>query len=230
MTHARGRRGGRTGPAALVLLAALALLVTACGGTVSSTPAPSAPPATASPGGEPVPTDEPTDAPTEQPTDEPTELPTGEPSLEPTETPVPSAGDAAACTGSDENRDFYGALAGAVAWDVYCPVLPPGWFVGAGEFRQANGGRLEISYKGPGGARIEIREGTYCAGDDGCIPTGPDAGPATFGGRPARLVDLGGGAWLVAAEGGDVNWEAKGSAMDGAALAGLTAAFARVGE
>jgi hypothetical protein len=32
------------------------------------------------------------------------------------------------------------------------------------------------------------------------------------------------------AEGGDVNWQATGSGMDGAVLAGFTAAFARVGE
>ena len=38
-----------------------------------------------------------------------------------------------------------------------------------------------------------MREGTYCAGVDGCIPTGPDAGTASFGDRPARLVDAGGG-------------------------------------
>lgn len=165
-------------------------------------------------------------------TEQPTEQPTEAPSAEPTETPAPSGtpGGAAGCTGNDKNRAFYEALAAAVAWDVYCAVLPGGWFVDTGEFRLAGGGKLAIAYKGPGGQRIEVREGAYCAGIEGCIPTGPDAGTASFGGRPARLVDVGGGAWLVVAEGGDINWEAKGTGMDGAALAGFTAAFARVGE
>jgi len=230
VTHTRGMRGPRTGPAALTLLVALALLVEACGNTATRTPAPSAPPVTASPSGELAPTDRPTDAPTAAPSGEATEPPTEEPSVEPTETPAPSGtpGGAAACSGNDGNRDFFAAVAQAVPWDVYCPVLPAGWFVDAGEFRLAGGGKMEIAYKGPGGQRIEVREGTYCAGDDGCIPTGPDAGTASLGDRPARLVDVGGGAWLVVAEGGDVNWEAKGTGMDGSVLAGFAAAFARV--
>lgn len=234
-----GPRGAPTASArraATSLAVVLTLLVAACGPTGSPTPAPSATAASASPSGEPAPTGEPTDAPTEQPTDEatepPTEPPIGEPSPGPTDTPAPSGtpGDVAACSGNDENRDFFADVARAVTWDVYCAVLPAGWFVDAGEFRLAGGGKMEIAYKGPGGRRIEIREGTYCAATDGCIPAGPDAGTASFGGRPARLVDLGGGAWLVVAEGGDVNWEAKGTAMDGAVLAGFTAAFARVSE
>ncbi len=228
MTHARGTRGARTGAATLAFLVALALLVAACGNTATRTPAPPTGSATPAPSGETVPTDEPTDAPTEQPTGGATEPPTGEPSLEPTETPAPSAGGAAACSGNDGNRDFFAAVAKAVTWDVYCAVLPAGWFVDTGEFRLAGGGKMEIAYKGPGGLRIEMREGNYCAGDDHCIPTGPDAGTAFFGDRPARLLDVGGGAWLVVAEGGDVNWEARGTGMDGPALAGFTAAFALV--
>lgn len=234
-----GPRGARTASArraATSLAVALALLVGACGGTGSPTPAPSATAVTASPSGEPAPSGEPTDGPTDAPsgeaTEPPTEQPTGGPSLEPTDTPVPSGtpGGAAACSGNDGNRDFFAGVAQAVTWDVYCAVLPAGWFVDAGEFRLAGGGKMEIAYKGPGGQRIEVREGTYCAGDDGCIPAGPDAGTASFGDRPARLVDAGGGAWLAVAEGGDVNWEAKGTGMDGAVLAGFSAAFARVGE
>ena len=232
----RGARPATARRAAATLAVSLALLVAACGSTGPGPPPPSAPAATAPPSGEPSPTDEPTDVPSETPTAEasapPTEPPTAEPSLEPTETPAPSGtpGTAAACSGNDGNRDFFAAVARAVTWDVYCAVLPAGWFVDAGEFRLAGGGRMEIAYKGPGGRRIELREGAYCAGDDGCIPSGPDAGTASFGDRAARLVDVGGGAWLVVAEGGDINWEAKGTAMDGAALAALTAAFAKVGD
>jgi hypothetical protein len=219
------------GPAAIALLVALALLVAACGDLAAPTSPPATAPA-ATPGGEPAPTDLPTGTPTEAPTQEATAPPAGEPSLEPTKPPAPTGapGGADACSGNDGNRDFFAAVAAAVAWDVYCAVLPPGWFVDTGEFRLAGGGKMEIAYKGPGGQRIELREGSYCANGDGCIPGGPDAGTASFGDLPARLVDAGGGAWLVVADGGDVSWEAKGTAMDGTALAMFTAAFARVGE
>jgi hypothetical protein len=73
-----------------------------------------------------------------------------------------------------------------------------------------------------------MREGTYCAGVDGCIPAGSDAGAASYGDRPARLLDIGGGDWFVVAEGGDVDWDAKGIGMDGPTLASYTAAFALV--
>jgi hypothetical protein len=232
VTFDLGLRGARR---ALVSITAVALLVAACGGTATPTPAPSRPPATPSasdgvPTGEPTvePTDEPT--PPGEPTPEPTLDPTDEPTDEPSEEPSPPGGTADECTGSDDNRAFYVGVADAVTWDVYCPVLPAGWFVDAGDFRLSGGGRMDIAYKGPGGRRIEIRQGTYCAGDTGCIPAGPDAGTASYGGRAARLVDVGGGAWLVVAEGGDVNWEARGTGMDGPTLAGLTADFVRVGE
>jgi hypothetical protein len=220
-----GTRRARTGPVALFALVALAL-VAACGSTDSPSPAPTA--GSATPGSSNTPGS--TGGPTEQPTGEATEPPTGSPSGAPTDTPAPSAGSADACSGNDENRAFYEAVAGDVTWDVYCAVLPAGWFVDAGSFRLAGGGKLEISYKGPGGQRIEMRQGTYCAGVEGCIPTGPDAGSASYGGRPARLIDTGGGTSLVVAEGGDVNWEAKGLGMDGPTLASHTAAFALVGE
>jgi hypothetical protein len=230
VTVARETHGPRPGPAALALLVVLALLVAACG-TTTRTPGPSAGPATPGASGEPQPTGEPTATATALPSGEATEAPTLEPTLEPAPTPVPSGtpGGAAACSGNDDNRAFFTAVARGVTWDVYCAVLPAGWFV-AGEFRLAGGGKMSIVYKGPGGARLEVREGAYCADVDGCIPSGPDAGTAFFGDRPARLVDAGGGAWLIVAEGGAVNWEAKGTGMDPEVLAGFTAAFARVGE
>jgi hypothetical protein len=221
-----GTRRARTGPVALFALVVLALLVAACGATESSSPAPSA--GSTSPGSSNTPGS--TGGPTEQPSGEVTEPPAGSPSGAPTDTPAPSAGSADACSGNDENRAFYEAVAGDVTWEVYCAVLPAGWFVDAGSFRLAGGGKLEISYKGPGEQRIEMRQGTYCDGVEGCLPTGPDAGSASYGGRPARLVDTGGGTWLVVAEGGDVNWEAKGLGMDGPTLASHTAAFVLVGE
>ncbi len=223
-----------------VALFVLVLLVAACGESATSAP----PPATSTPG-QPAATDGatpetptattvPPSEPIESVAPETPETPATTPGEtaappSPTASATPPSSVAGACTGNDENRAFYAAVADAVEWDVYCPVLPSGWFVDSGAFRLANGGRLEISYKGPSGARLEIRQGAYCAGQTGCIPAGPDAGPATYGDRPARLVDLGGGTWLVVADGAPVSWEAKGIRMDGPTLAGFTAAFARVG-
>jgi hypothetical protein len=150
----------------------------------------------------------------------------------PTVSPSPRPGSADACSGTAENRDFYAALAASVAWDVYCPVLPPGWFVDSGSYRLSNGGQLSITYRGPDGARLVVREGSYCAGLPDCAPSGTDAGSARFGERDARLLDLGDGSWLVvvASAGGDVDWQATGSGMDGSALTGYAAAFARVDQ
>ena len=154
----------------------------------------------------------------------------------PTVSPSPQPGSADACSGTAENRDFYAALAASVAWDVYCAVLPPGWFVdsapNSGSYRLSNGGQLTITYRGPAGASLEVREGGYCSGQSGCIPTGTDSGSASFGDLPARLVDLGNGSLLVLAAppGSDAAWQATGTGMDGPTLAGYTVAFARVDQ
>jgi hypothetical protein len=119
-----------------------------------------------------------------------------------------------------------------VTWNVYCATLPTGWFVESGSYRLSNGGQLSITYRGPAGARIVVREGGYCTGVPGCVMTGTDAGSARFGDLDARLLDQGDGSWLVFAPsgtGGDVAWQATGSGMDGPTLAGYTASFARVG-
>lgn len=223
---------------ALVVAAALALVMAACGGAASPTPTspapsgatPSEPGTTTEPTAEPTtpPTPEPTEPPTEVPTDEPTAEPTEAPTEEPTEEPT-SPGGAAACTGNDENRAFYQAVADAVAWDVYCPVLPKGWYVDSGAFRLASGGRMEIAYRGPVGQRIALRQGAFCTDDGGCAPDGTDTGAASYGGQPARLVEVD-RAWVVYAEGDGVAWDARGTGMDGDALAAFTADFALVGD
>ena len=211
------------------------LLVAGCGGNPETTPASTGTPAPGT--SAPAPTDEPTAPASPEPpaTDEPTQGPTDEPSVEPGETPGPTAspGGAAACSGNDDNRAFYVGVAGAVAWDVYCPVLATGWFVDTGSFRLAGGGRMEISYRGPGGQRIEIRQGAFCDDASGCPPSGSDVGAARFGDRAASLYETGGtpAAPIVFAAGsGAIGWEAVGIGMDGATLAAYTAAFAKVGE
>lgn len=235
ITHCRWRAA----PAPrLFALIGVAALVAACGGTPSPSPvtspspfpsAASSAPSTLAPsasavggGGATTPSVGPDESASPQASETPL----------PTVSPSPGPGSADACSGTAENRNFYAALAASVAWDVYCAVLPPGWFVDSGSYRLSNGGRLSITYRGPAGARLAVQEGSYCAGLPDCIPSGTDAGSARFGERDARLLDLGSGSWavVVAPAGADVDWQATGSGMDGPALAGYTAAFARVDQ
>ena len=182
----------------------------------SSEPSPEPPvPESASPeppSAEPEPTDpEPTDP---EPTDaEPTELPAS----------------AAECTGSDENVAFYAEFAQVVDWAVYCPVLPAGWFVGTGQWRQAEGERLEISYRGPRGAGLMLQEGSFCPGDGDCVPPGEEVGPTAFGDREGTLVATDGG-WAVVVDRGErPSWLLTISGVGQAAARQIAADLVEVG-
>jgi hypothetical protein len=223
------------------MLAILAIFVVACsdGGTATPT-TPSETPATSdgasSPGtsDEPAVSDEPTTEPTEStepPSDEPTEEPTGSPSTEPSAEPTPSPGSAAACSGNAENKDFYVSVATAVDWTVYCPVLPSGWFVESGQYRLASGGRMEIGYKGPSGAHLILREGSFCSDADGCVPAGSEAGDAAFGDLDGTLIAGDGGSWaVVVAAGEKPSWLIEGTGLSETAFRNIAAKLAAVGD
>jgi hypothetical protein len=139
------------------------------------------------------------------------------------------------CSGSAENRDFYDAAADSMSWDVYCAVLADGWFVEAGSYRLADGGRLEVTYRGPGGERIEIREGAWCTADAAsCAPRASELGPASFGDRAGVLVALGGSeadGFAVHVDAGKApSWSILGRGMDAAGLVAIAAALHRVSE
>ena len=228
MTRPRSGRATR-----LVAMLGIAVLVAACGATQTSQPPASGSPAASQASAEPASSPSGTDVASAAPS----AGSDGSPSPQGSASPLPSAGASArpgsadACSGTAENRDFYAALAASVAWDVYCATLPQGWFVESGSYRLSNGGQLSITYKGPGGARLVVREGGYCAGHPDCIPAGTDAGAARFGDRDARLLDIGNGSWLVVVvPTADVGWQAVGTGMDGTALGAYTAAFARVDQ
>jgi hypothetical protein len=142
-----------------------------------------------------------------------------------TASPEPQGpGTAAACTGTDANRDFYASVADAVAWTVYCPVLPAGWFVDTGEYRLAGGGRMEIAYRGPGGARLELHEGAFCAEADGCAPSGTEVGQTAFGDLTATVVSADDGRWAaLVAPGETISWLGIVSGTDEAAFRAIMA-------
>jgi hypothetical protein len=153
---------------------------------------------------------------------------------QPAATPEASPG-ADACTGSAENRDFFAAAAETMSWDVYCAVLPDGWFVETGAYRLADGGRLDVTYRGPGGESIEVRQGAYCASDaSACAPRDREIGSAAFGDRPGVLVALGGsekdGFAVYVDAGVAPSWAISGSGMDEAPFTAIAAALHRVSE
>jgi hypothetical protein len=187
----------------LLFLILTMLVMAACGGT-TATEAPSDVRESSAPTTEAPPIDQPTSEPSSEPTT-PEPASPEPPSAEP-ETPEPELTDlpasTAECTGTDENVAFYAEFARVVDWAVYCPVLPAGWFVGTGQWRQADGERLEISYRGPGGTGLMLQEGSFCPGDGDCVPTGEDIGPTAFGDREGTLVATDGG-WAVVVDRGE---------------------------
>jgi hypothetical protein len=187
----------------LILPFLVAVLVAACANSSAPT-APSAAPETATPStpvpGSEAPDPEPaTEAPA---TSEPPVSEAPSPSLEPEPTDDNGGPVAGQCTGTDENLAFYAQFAQVVDWPVYCPVLPSGWFVGTGQWRQVDGPRLEISYRGPDGAGLLLQEGAYCLGGDDCVPPGDELGTTAFGDREGTLVATADG-WAIVVDPGD---------------------------
>jgi hypothetical protein len=233
----------------VALLALIFALAAACGGSAPSSRATGASAASAEPTPEstaelvpsngPVETDEPpaTDEPlpTEEPaaTDRP--LATEEPAAtdeEPTESDAASGepGAAATCTGSDDNREFLEGIARAADWPVLCGVLPAGWFVSHGSYRLANGGKLLISYKGPGGATIALSQGAFCSDADGCVPDGSELGGAALGPLEATLHETADGFGIIAAPAENPSWLMTTQGLDRASAVALAAALAEVGR
>ncbi len=229
-----------------MFLIALVTLLAACGGNTPSSgaslspdaspQATGAPVASVDPGAttdpeatdEPLPTDEPaaTDEPT--PTDEPVE------SVDPGASDLPSAepgAGAAACSGNASNREFFEGIARAVDWPVLCGVLPKGWFVSQGSYRLASGGKLVISYKGPGGASIALSEGAYCLSDAaGCTPSGSAVGEAALGPLGGTLYKTTDGYAIVVAAGENPGWSMTTRGLAQATTVSLGAALAQVGR
>jgi hypothetical protein len=228
----------------------LAIVVAGCGSSSVATPAPTSgrtqgPATSAAPDASLPPDATAEPAPTEVPAS--TEAPVA--SVGPGATTAPEASAApgspgpdtsasaapgpAGCSGSAENRDFFAAAAESVSWDVYCAVLGEGWFVDAGAYRLADGGRLDVTYRGPAGERIELQEGAYCtSGASACSPRDHEIGPAAFGDRTGTLATLGpsesDGFAIYVDPGAAPSWAITGSGMDQATFVSLAAALLRV--
>jgi hypothetical protein len=221
----RLRPDGRQLP--LILLLALAAIVTACGEATStdrSTPSPGAGETDAASPSDSAGTPAPSSGEaTSNPEPTPAEATPGGASNAPG-SPSTTPGSAAACSGSDENRDFFASMAAAVDWTVYCPVLPDGWFVDDGQYRLAGGGWMRIGYDGPGDARILLQQGAFCAEPSGCVPSGQDLGETALGDRTGVLVAGADGSWsIVADRGAATSWLLTVSGLDEAGARAIAA-------
>jgi hypothetical protein len=188
----------------ILLVIVLGLFLTACD-QATSTDDSTVPPASEALPGETATGGPSSDAPTDDPANSPeptTPAPTASAPDGSSAGPSTGTGSAAACTGSDENRDFFASMAAAVDWTVYCPVVPDGWFVEDGTYRLADGGWMEISYNGPGDARLVLRQGGFCETGDGCVPAGTDAGETALGDRSGTLVAVADGSWAIVVDRG----------------------------
>jgi hypothetical protein len=215
----------------LVALVAAACSVARPSSGVTSSPDGSTGPATEAPASIDPSAEPATEAPTDEPTADPTEAPldpTDAPTAPATEEPTSATG-ADACTGSQDNQDFFASVARDMDWTVLCAVLPRGWSVQTGSYRLANGGRMVISYKHRSGATLSLSEGAFCADTDGCVPPGTDVGDASFGPLDGTLVALDDGGWAIIVDrGAQLSWLLVAHGVDEATAMGLGAALAVV--
>jgi len=228
-------RATRHVSAAIGLLALVALLA-ACASASSTNPPPSDTPAATSSAPSVAPASPASVAPATPADSAGPTAPAEESAAPPSEaaasdSPSPGGGAAAACSGTDNNRDFYADAASALSFSVYCPVLPRGWFVQQGDYQLQGGGQLHITYKGPAGASLELIERGPCGEGDDCIPSGTEEGDRSFGDLPATLVALDDGGLMIAAENvTDGRWWIIGRGVDEVTLTQIASDLVLVGR
>jgi hypothetical protein len=132
------------------------------------------------------------------PTPAPSAVETPTPIPAPTAPPPAAAVPSTNCTGSADNKAFWGTAATLMSWDVYCPVLPSGWIVADGNYDGTHGGSIKMTWNGPGAAKLEIDEGAFCTSDAAtCSPHATVVGPSTFGDQLGSLDTVSDGSFAV---------------------------------
>lgn len=172
---------------------------------------------------------------TPTPADEATATPkaTASPTLAaPTAPPVATAVPSTSCTGSASNQAFWAEAANAMRWDVYCLVLPSGWSVIDGVYESAAGGKIHMTMHGPGGAKLQIDEGSFCTtGLDACSPHETSLGQAAFGDLIGSLDSATGGTYFVYVNAGTTRgYTLTGSGMSQETFVAYAAALAKVAK
>ncbi len=119
-----------------------------------------------------------------------------------------------------------------MAWPVYCAVLPDGWFLETGTYRLANGGRLDVTYRGPGDAHVAMSEGNVCdsvgTDVDVCAPRDTVIGPIALGDKTGELGRLANGLVLDVDRGANPSWRVTGLGISEADFVAWCAALLRV--
>jgi|SRR5271157_499108 len=226
----RVRRGARlTGLAAATILVGLGF-----GGCVPgrSNPTPiiivvTLPPAQSSaPAISPSPTDVATPSPISIATATPTAVPT------PTAPPVATTVPATSCTirGAGDTA-FWSEVASAMAWDVYCPVLPADWSVFSGSYDSSGGGSMAMAWRS-GGAKLQIQEGAFCTTSVAtCSPHATAIGPADFGDLPGSLDTLSDGSFVIYVNPGTARaYTLSGSGVNQETFVSMAAALVKVAK
>ena len=214
----------------LPLVAAVALVVAACGapyGTAAPTGSGAAGSTAGASDTPPASVNE-VATPTVDPsvTQAPTEVPSASSEVSASPAVVPASG----CSGTNDNRTFFSSVAASTDWMVYCPVLPAGWFVEQGQYRLAGGGRLAMTYRGPSGARFTLDEGVWCTDGSGCMPAGSNIGSTAFGDRTGTLIATGSGSFAIVVDAGaTVSWALVGQGLDESTVRTFGAALIAVG-
>ncbi|MEO8207902.1 MAG: hypothetical protein ABI598_02610 [Chloroflexota bacterium] len=220
--------GSRTTRALPMLVVLLVVVLAGCGSTVTPAPltfGPSHSPA-ASPSG--------TAAPGTSATGAPTATAGTSTGASPLATDTPSSGPTATadCTNSSNNPAFFDQAAAGLTWPVYCAVLPDPWRLEVGSFRMANGGHMEVTYRGPGDAHLSLAEGNICfdvGGDvEQCAPRDAVIGDAAFGDLTGELGRLSNGLVLDVDRGANPSWRMTGLGLSEADFTAIGAATIRV--
>jgi hypothetical protein len=170
------------------------------------------------------------ETPTPEPTPEPTPAPEPTSTPEPTPTPSPTS-PAAACTGTPEHQAYFVKAASALEFDVYCAVLPSGWWLQSSGFDQ-RADYLGVAYKNNAGDFFVLAEGRLCENLSHCMDGGLSIeGPASFGGlagslrlvaNPPAIYDI------VVTPHSVPGYEALGGGISRAQLVQFTASLVRV--
>jgi hypothetical protein len=180
----------------------------------------------------PTPTPEVTATPEETPTSEATPTAAPTPTPVPTAPPVVTPPPGSTCSRTAANNAWFVAQAPHFTWTLYCAVLPSGWSIladGAHAYYD-NGGKLDTTYKGPGGILLTVKEGAFCtSGAAACAPYTSDVGPAQFADLTGELYINSGAYVLYVNPGTNHAYELDGPAgMSEATFRALAGSFIKV--
>jgi hypothetical protein len=178
----------------------MTLAVAGCASTTAPTPIivliTPTPGETATPTAEPTtsPSESPSESPSVSPSESPSESPSVSPSESPSESPSPSGSPtspAAGCTGSEAHKEYFANAANNLPFDVYCAVLPSGWWLQASEYHRANE-YLYVLYRNNAGIEVILISGRLCADLSTCMDLFPVLDSASFDGLAGTMRSIGG--------------------------------------